>query len=140
MFIIVFSSEVTALFPTPASPITAKLLSATGEPFTLLVDSSQEVILHVSLHGNAASQPFYVSTDDSLTATPQISVSELDDLPVSCARAVRVNCASTLQGISSELFKELKHVRYLWLNSERCFEPYRCGGKGAPKVSPIRSL
>lgn len=43
-----FLHELTALFSMTASLITLKLLSATREAFALSVDSSQEVVLHMS--------------------------------------------------------------------------------------------
>lgn len=82
VFIIMFSSVVTALFSTPASPITTKLLLATGEPFTLSADSSQEVILHVSLLQQLWKCSLAAFLFPWMTAWQLLPESELDDLPL----------------------------------------------------------
>lgn len=63
-----FLYVVTALLSSLASLITLKLLSATREAFALLVDSSQEVILHISFETIVAMSPLpkYASNSDQI--------------------------------------------------------------------------
>lgn len=102
VFIIGFSSVVTALFSTLALPITTKLLLATGELFTLSADSSQEVILHASLLQQLWKCSLAAFLFPLMTAWQLLPESELDDLPVSCVDARELFW----------LFKVLKPVRF----------------------------
>lgn len=63
-----FLYVVTVLLSSLASLITLKLLSATREAFALLVDSSQEVILHISFETIVAMSPLtkYASNSDQI--------------------------------------------------------------------------